>query len=294
MAVILDRRAATRGVDHHRIQTTRPLFRHPCVDIRCRRGMRLIRLAHMMRQRPAAAHALGHHDLAAQSLQNADRRIIDIGVQRLLRATRHQRHAHLGLALGRKALRIIIATDRGNSFRGHRKHCAQPRIRHQKGKGPPDFRPQKRQTKPRRMRDDLRQNPTQGAVREGPLVGFLDVFPRVIHQMHVMHARGAGRHAGQTTQAAINMLNGLFIRRAVVLQHILDQIDPPARAVQLIPQDLIGRASRGTKAAMHAGPQNLVRPLDRGVFQLFGRKMGLHVLSCRHEANLGVRPTWVG
>ena len=47
---------------------------------------------------------------------------------------------------------------------------------------------------------------------------------------------------------------------AVVLQHLLDQVDAAARRIELVAEQHIGRTGRGAEAAMHAGAQNLVRP----------------------------------
>ena len=45
---------------------------------------------------------------------------------------------------------------------------------------------------------------------------------------------------------------------AVVLQHVLDEVDAAARAVEFVAEQHIGRAGRGAEAAMHAGAQDLV------------------------------------
>ena len=97
--------------------------------------------------------------------------------------------------------------------------------------------------------------------------------------MHVMHPRRAGRHAGQARQAAVDMQHRLFIRVAVILQHVLDQVDTAPRTVELVAQHLIGRTGRGAEPAMHAGSQDLVGPRDFGIGQLLGRELGLHEVS---------------
>ncbi len=63
--------------------------------------------------------------------------------------------------------------------------------------------PQQRQTKPHRIRQDTRQYPAQSTIAERAFIAFFDVGARMIHQMHVMHAGGAGRHAGKAGQAAV-------------------------------------------------------------------------------------------
>ncbi len=91
-----------------------------------------------------------------------------------------------------------------------------------------------------------------------PRIGLLDMRPRLVHQMHVVHAGWTGRHAGQARQAAIDVLDLDLARRAVLLQHVLDEVDAPARRIQLVAQQHIGRAGRGAEPAMHAGAQDLV------------------------------------
>ena len=84
----------------------------------------------------------------------------------------------------------------------------------------------------------------------------------MIYQMHVIHTRRACRHTGQTRQAAIYVLNRLFIRGSLIFQHILNEIDPAAWAVQLITQHLIGRTGRRAKATMDTAAQNIIGAFD--------------------------------
>ncbi len=72
------------------------------------------------------------------------------------------------------------------------------------------------------------------------------------------------------------MLDDFRRRRAVGLQHVLDQIDAPARAVEFVAEQHIGRAGRGAEAAMHAGAQDLFGGVDGGVGELGGGKIRLH------------------
>ena len=105
----------------------------------------------------------------------------------------------------------------------------------------------------------MRQRRPQRAVQEGPLEGLLDVMPGMVDQVLIVHARWAGRHAGETGQAAIKMLDDRRRRRAVVLQHVLDLVDAAAGAIQFIAKQDVCRAGRRAEAAMHAGSQNLLR-----------------------------------
>src|SRR6185312_14718494 len=68
------------------------------------------------------------------------------------------------------------------------------------------------------------------------------------------------------------MLDHLGGRRLVLFQHLLDQIDPPARAIELVAEQHIGRAGGSAEAAMDAGAQDLV-----GIGELSEREFGFHV-----------------
>ncbi len=97
------------------------------------------------------------------------------------------------------------------------------------------------------------------AIGRRPRIGLLDAMPAVIDQVHVVHARRAGRHAGQARQAAIDVPHLLHRGRAVALQHRLDEIDAAARTVALVAQQHEGRARGGAEAAMHALAQDSAR-----------------------------------
>src|SRR5580693_186279 len=95
--------------------------------------------------------------------------------------------------------------------------------------------------------------------------------------MHIVHARGTGGHAGETGQAAIDVLDHLGGRRPVFFQHLLDEVDSATRAVELVAKQHIGRAGRGAEAAMHAGAQDLVGFRDIGIGKLGEAEFGLHI-----------------
>src|SRR5918993_993111 len=113
--------------------------------------------------------------------------------------------------------------------------------------------------------------------RRSPHVGRLDVASRMIDEVHVVDARRAGRHAREAGQAAVDMLHDLRSRGLSALQHVLDEVDAPARAVELVAEQQIGRAGRGTESAVDTGPENLLRTRHGGVLQLLGGEVRLHV-----------------
>src|SRR6202041_889037 len=60
--------------------------------------------------------------------------------------------------------------------------------------------------------------------------------------------------------------------------HVLDQIDPAARAVEFIAQQHVGRTGRGAKAAVHALAQYLLGLGGVRIGQLRGVESRLHQL----------------
>ena len=66
------------------------------------------------------------------------------------------------------------------------------------------------------------------------------------------------------------------VRRRVLLQHVLDQVDAPARAVALVAEQRVGGAGGEAKPAMDAGAQHLVGLGQRGMGQLALGELGLH------------------
>ena len=72
------------------------------------------------------------------------------------------------------------------------------------------------------------------------------------------------------------MADRLGIGDALVLEHILDKIDATPRAIELVAEDLIGRAGCRAKATVDAGAQDFVGTLDARIGELFGGKGRLH------------------
>ena len=90
----------------------------------------------------------------------------------------------------------------------------------------------------------------------------------MVDQMHVIDARRAGGHAGEAGQAAVDMRDDLLVGGPAVLQHVLDQVDSPARRIQFVAEHHIGRAGRRAEAAMHAVAQDLFRFRDMRIGEL--------------------------
>ena len=96
--------------------------------------------------------------------------------------------------------------------------------------------------------------------------------------MHIIHTRWTGGHTRKTRQAPVDMLHCFVVRYPLVFQHIFYQVNAAAWAVQLIPQKLIGGASRCAKTAVDAAAQNIIGMPYLWIFKLGFCKMCLHQL----------------
>src|SRR6185369_9706508 len=70
---------------------------------------------------------------------------------------------------------------------------------------------------------------------------------------------------------------------APLLEHLLDQVDAPARAVPLVPQQHVGRTGGGAQPAMHALAEDLVHLRGARIFELAGGEVGLHGAPIAHQ-----------
>ena len=275
VAIVLDRGTAAGRRDDDRLD----LGFHPLVDRPPGAGQRVGLLAHVVGERSAAGFLARDDDLVAEPREQADGGRVDAGIEHALNAAHEQRHAALlrplrGIGSGcaetlgcRHAFRHqpherVDAAGAKRGGDGFQRHChpcrnqgeaEQCRARHGEG-----------------------QHIAQQALKDRAAVGFLDMGAGLVDQVHVVDARRACRHARQARQAAVDVLHRLCRRRLALFQHVLDEIDAAARAVEFIAQQHIGRAGGGAEAAMHALPQDGVGFRDAGLGQLRRREGGLH------------------
>jgi hypothetical protein len=106
-----------------------------------------------------------------------------------------------------------------------------------------------------RSRQEFLEHRALDAVGGGTRHALLDHAAADVDQAPVLHARRAGRFAVAAGEAAVQVQLRLA-RRLGAFQHLLDQVDAPARAIELVAQQLIGRAGGGAEAAVHAGAQD--------------------------------------
>src|SRR5262249_39094175 len=86
---------------------------------------------------------------------------------------------------------------------------------------------------------------------------LLDNLPADVGEAAVLHARRTGRLARTAGEAAVEVHPRLLAGRRA-LEHLLDEGDAPARAVELVAEQLVGQARRGAETAMHALAQDRV------------------------------------
>src|SRR5690606_37213396 len=92
---------------------------------------------------------------------------------------------------------------------------------------------------------------------------ILDELAADIEQPRIFHARGAGRFAGAAGEAAIEMQLRARAGRCA-FEHRLDQIDASARTVELVAEELVGRAGGVAESAVHALAQYRFRLASLG------------------------------
>ena len=120
--VVLDRGAAARGVDHHRIEAGALELAPPGVDVGPSGAQRRALLAHVMGERAAAAGPLGDDHLDAVPGEQTDGGLVDLRRQDLLGAAAEQRDARAPGPLGREHLRPVDRRGCGDAGRREREH----------------------------------------------------------------------------------------------------------------------------------------------------------------------------
>ena len=134
------------------------------------------------------------------------------------------------------------------------------------------------------LRQDGQQQPLQPAHFRRLL--FQHLAPD-LRQLAVAHTGRAGGFASAAGEAAVEVLARACARLAA-LQHSLDEIDAPARPVQLVAAHLVGGAGGVAEPAVDAAAQNLVRPLAMRGGQNGRRDLGVHGLGTRDAVQAGI------
>ena len=121
----------------------------------------------------------------------------------------------------------------------------------------------------------LQQSARAGAAPSGRATLLSTILRPMSTSRPYLHAGRARRLAIAAGEAAVQV-QLRAARGCGAFQHLLDQIDAAARAVELVAQQLVGRAGGGAEAAVHALAQDGVGLVAVGrVADEFG-EIGLH------------------
>ena len=238
--VVLDHHAAAAGGDDHRLGIAVEV-RPPGVDVALGERDGLADLVEVVRQRAAAAAAAAHQR-NADAIEDARHRGVDARGQRRLHAAVEDEHLARVARRRPDARRRRIGNPRAQLLGQQRFHraadgqrTAEQRLRHQSAP----------------------QRPSHRLLRGRASDALVDDVTPDVEQPTVLNARRARRLAIAAGEAAVEVQLRLGGDRTS-LQHLLDEIDAPARSVELVAEQLVRRARRVAEAAVHAGAKDRV------------------------------------
>jgi hypothetical protein len=233
----------------------------PGIDVAAHVSEAAFAVAQVGADRAAAAGAVGDQGLDAGSVENAGGGGVDVGHHRRLHATQQHQHLARVLALGPLA-RAGACRGRYFVLQG----CWQQR--------PQRLAELHRRAEQRRGQALLQRAASQALHQRALDLGF-DQLAADVDQVPVLHAARAGALAVAAGQAAVEVQ----LRRPgrhLAFEHLLDQVDPPARPVELVAEQLVGRTGRGAEAAVHALAQDRLGGVAVGRTLEFGGQGRLH------------------
>ena len=277
VAVILEHRAAPRRVHDDGVERFLGVQRTPRGNVPPGSLLGGVLPTHVVHQCAAAAGHGGHDHVGAQPGEQPHCRVVDPRVEGLLHASGEQRHPQLAFARGPVDGTRPDETARDRLPRDHAQH-GPGGLGQQPAERAGDPSEAQRPPKARGMGQQQFEQGADQPLEPGAPKRLLDPCPRVVDEVHVVHAGWACRHAGEARQASVHVQHRPGIRRPVVLQHVLDQVDPAPRAVELIPEQYVRRAGGRAESAVHAGPENAVRGANGWVLELSRREVGAHGL----------------
>ena len=263
----------------------------PCADVRLSRRLRALPEAELVKDGAAAARSLRDHHLAAMTGQHANGGLVDLRPEYLLRAAVEQGDALAPRSLGGEHLRPVRPRGRADALRYVRRHGAHASW-HQPCEGAAEPTGERCQAEKPRVRYHRRQQPSLHSIGPWSDVGLFDVLAGGRDEVAVVDPGRTCGHAGEAGEAAVEMLHDRRGGRPAALQHLLRQIDAPARAIQLIAEQEIGRARGEAEAAVHAGAQDVIGLAQSGIGERRLGEIGLH-----RQTPSYIRPglrTWPG
>ena len=195
-------------------------------------------------QQPTAAHPQRRD---AEAIEHAGGGRIDRRTERRLHAALEQHHAP-------RVPRRGPRQRRGRHGGRQARQLPPQRLRQQRPRG--GRRPQQRPGAAR-VRHDLAQQVALRGGQRRARDARLGERAAQIQQPPVAHPRGTGALAGAAAETAIQVqLRGR--RDRLALEQLLQQVDAPARTVEFVAEQLIGRTGRQAEAAVHAAAQDRI------------------------------------
>ena len=245
------------------------------LDVAPRLAECCLRPAEVVAESAAAGLVARVDDRDAEPVEHPGRCRVDAGSEPRLHAAFEQDHAtsvrvRRGVRRGRCALAMPGSTGGPRAVRRRRCEAASRAAL----RAAADAASRRRAAAPRtgagvRARSVNANLARAGAQRAAD--SFLGQFAAQLDDASVLHAGRAGCLAGATGEAAIEVGERLRAGRPA-LDELLHEVDSPARTVELVAQDAVGRAGGQAEAAVHAGAQQLLGlAAARGVLECAGR-----------------------
>lgn len=252
------RRAAAGGVDHDGVD----LGALDRLDGGAGEALGFAFAAGVHREGAAAAERGGHDDLAALGPQHAQRRLVDAGKVHPLHAAGEQGDARPPGPLGGGELGQaggeLAGRDGGHEGLERAQPGGQPAHEPeavgeaaQAGLDVDELQEGGGAQAPR-VRKEREEQGAKELIARGAVRAELDLGARLLDERVVLHARGAGRHAGHAAEAAVEVGDGRGGHGGLPRGDRLHQVDASAWRVGLAAPRLVGRAGGQAESAVNA------------------------------------------
>src|SRR5215217_6139061 len=252
VSVILHRRAAPSGVDHHVVKV---LLLEGVYGF-SGEAERLLLAPSMRAKSAAAALVLGRDDLAAFGGEDPNGRGVDLLEEDLLHASGEDADPLALFAAWGGLLGDLLFLPQSRHEGLHRPHAsrkpahdpglpellveAEALVEAQGTCGEPEA---------AAVGEELEDHLPKRLVLGGALVAALDLGACSLYELVVLHTGGAGGYAGHAPQAQVKVPDHRVVHR-LFGEALVHEVDAPARGVHLLAEEHVCRAGRQTEAAV--------------------------------------------
>lgn len=129
------------------------------------------------------------------------------------------------------------------------------------------------------LRERFEEKPTVELVEGRSRVVPLNLRAGSLDQFAVVHARGAGGHAGNTTETSVEVMDPVFLDAGGAFEGPFHQINTAARRIHFFAPENVGWASRQAKAAVNTFLDEFQR---RRLMRIEGTGLAGFMLAGRH------------